>query len=87
MATSFYFLNQSTKCIYKALFTLADVTKCCTETQPKTSNSKQCRCRSTVATKNYLFNRGIVSLSLCIEHLFIMGFDCYVYIAIISPAW
>ena len=25
---------------------------CCTETQPKTPNSKQCRCRSTVARKN-----------------------------------
>jgi hypothetical protein len=32
----------------------ADVTKCCTETQPKTSNGKQCRCRSTVARKNSL---------------------------------
>ena len=32
----------------------ADVTKCCTETQPKTPNSKQCRCRTTVARKNSL---------------------------------
>jgi hypothetical protein len=40
------------KCIYKDLLTSADVTKCCTETQPKTPNSKQCRCRSTVARKN-----------------------------------
>ena len=46
--------DQSIKCIYKALFTLADVTKCCTETQPKTQNSKQCRCRSTVTGKNSL---------------------------------
>uniref|UniRef100_A0A8C8IXU9 Uncharacterized protein n=1 Tax=Oncorhynchus tshawytscha TaxID=74940 RepID=A0A8C8IXU9_ONCTS len=30
----------------------ADISKCCTETQPKTPNSKQCRCRSTVARKN-----------------------------------
>ena len=44
----------SIKCIYRALLTSADVTKCCTETQPKTPNSKQCRCRSTVARKNYL---------------------------------
>uniref|UniRef100_A0A4W5MVK1 Uncharacterized protein n=1 Tax=Hucho hucho TaxID=62062 RepID=A0A4W5MVK1_9TELE len=43
--------NQSIKCIYKALLTSADVTECCTETQPKTPNSKQCRCRSTVARK------------------------------------
>ncbi|XP_071201763.1 lysozyme g-like [Salvelinus alpinus] len=42
------------KCIYKALLTSADISKCCTETQPKTSNSKQCRCRSTVARKNSL---------------------------------
>ena len=46
--------NQSIKCIYKALLTSADVTKCCTETQLKTPNSKQCRCRSTVARKNSL---------------------------------
>ena len=32
--------------IYIALLTSADITKCCTETQPKTPNSKQCRCRS-----------------------------------------
>ena len=44
----------SIKCIYKALLTSADVTKCCTKTQPKTPNSKQCRCRSTVARKNSL---------------------------------
>ena len=36
-----YFLCcQSIKYIYKALFTSADITKCCTETQPKTPNSK-----------------------------------------------
>ena len=40
-------INQSIKCIYKALFTSADVTKCYTETQ-------QCRCRSTVARENSL---------------------------------
>jgi hypothetical protein len=34
------------QCIYKALFT--------SETQPKIPNSKQCRCRSTVARKNSL---------------------------------
>ena len=32
----------------------ADISKCCTETQPKTLNSKQCRCRSTVTRKNSL---------------------------------
>ena len=42
------------KCIYRALLTSADISKCCTETQPKTPNSKQCRCRSTVARKNSL---------------------------------
>ena len=42
------------KCIYIALLTSADISKCCTETQPKTPNSKQCRCRSTVARKNSL---------------------------------
>uniref|UniRef100_A0A8C8HHZ6 Beta-1,3-galactosyl-O-glycosyl-glycoprotein beta-1,6-N-acetylglucosaminyltransferase 3 n=1 Tax=Oncorhynchus tshawytscha TaxID=74940 RepID=A0A8C8HHZ6_ONCTS len=30
------------------------ISKCCTETQPKTPNSKQCRYRSTVARKNSL---------------------------------
>jgi hypothetical protein len=44
----------SIKCIYKALLTSADISKCCTETQPKTPNSKQCRCRTTVARKNSL---------------------------------
>jgi hypothetical protein len=29
------------KCIYIALRTSADILKCCTETQPKTPNSKQ----------------------------------------------
>jgi hypothetical protein len=42
------------KFIYIALCTSADISKCCTETQPKTPNSKQCRCRSTVARKNSL---------------------------------
>ena len=46
------------KCIYKALLTSADVTKCCTETQPKTTNSQQCRCRSAVARKNSLERPG-----------------------------
>ena len=50
--------TQSIKCIYEALFTSADVTKCCTETQSKTLNSKQCRCRSTVARKNSLERPG-----------------------------
>ena len=45
-------INQSIKCIYKALFTSADVTKCYTEPHPKTPNSKQFRRRSTVARKN-----------------------------------
>ena len=47
-------IYQSIKCISKAHLTSADVTKCCTETQPKAPNSKQCRCRSTVARKNSL---------------------------------
>jgi hypothetical protein len=34
------------KCIYIALRTSADISKCCTETQPKTPNSKQCRCKN-----------------------------------------
>jgi hypothetical protein len=38
--------------IYKALLTSADISKCCTETQPQTPNIKQCRCRSMVARKN-----------------------------------
>ncbi|CDQ92254.1 unnamed protein product [Oncorhynchus mykiss] len=42
------------KFIYIALRTSADISKCCTETQPKTPNSKPCRCRSTVARKNSL---------------------------------
>ena len=42
------------KFIYIALRTSADISKCCTESQPKTLNSKQCRCRSTVARKNSL---------------------------------
>ena len=43
------------KCIYKALRTSADISKCCTETLSlKPPNSKQCRCRSTVARKNSL---------------------------------
>jgi hypothetical protein len=46
--------NQSIKYIYEALFTSADVTKCYKEIQPKTPNSKQCRCRCTVARKNSL---------------------------------
>uniref|UniRef100_A0A8C7FUN3 Poly(A) specific ribonuclease subunit PAN2 n=1 Tax=Oncorhynchus kisutch TaxID=8019 RepID=A0A8C7FUN3_ONCKI len=46
--------NQSIQFIYKALLTPADVTKCCTEAQPKTPKIKQCRCRSTVARKNSL---------------------------------
>jgi hypothetical protein len=46
-------LHQSNqiKCIYKALLTSAHISKCCRETQPKTPNSRQCRCRSTVARK------------------------------------
>jgi hypothetical protein len=42
------------KFIYIALRTSADISKCCTETQPKTPNSKQCRCKGTVARKNSL---------------------------------
>ena len=47
-------LFKSIKFIYEAILTSADVTKCSTETQPKTPNSKQCRCRSMVARENSL---------------------------------
>ena len=47
-------LSNQIKCIYIALLTSADISKCCTETQHKTPFSKQCRCRSTVARKNCL---------------------------------
>jgi hypothetical protein len=47
-------IDKQIKLIYKALLLSADISKCCTETQPKTPNSKQCRCRSTVARKNSL---------------------------------
>ena len=43
-----FLINQSN------VFTSADVPKCYTETKPKTPNSKQCRCRSTVARKKTL---------------------------------
>uniref|UniRef100_A0A8K9XHD9 [histone H3]-lysine(4) N-trimethyltransferase n=1 Tax=Oncorhynchus mykiss TaxID=8022 RepID=A0A8K9XHD9_ONCMY len=39
-------LSLQIKCIYIALCTSADISKCCTETQPKTPDSKQCSCRS-----------------------------------------
>jgi hypothetical protein len=48
------FYSYQIKLIYIALLTSADISKCCRETQPKTPNSKQCRCRSTVACKNSL---------------------------------
>ena len=57
------------KCIYKALLKSADISKCCTETQPKTPNSKQCRCRSTVASKNSLETAGAV------EILWMIGYE------------
>uniref|UniRef100_A0A8C7FL54 Heterogeneous nuclear ribonucleoprotein U n=1 Tax=Oncorhynchus kisutch TaxID=8019 RepID=A0A8C7FL54_ONCKI len=47
-------ISNQIKFIYIALRTSADISKCCTETQPKTPNSKQCRWRSTVARKNSL---------------------------------
>jgi hypothetical protein len=47
-------MSNQIKCIYIALLTSADISKCCTETQLKTPNSKQCRCRSRVARKNSL---------------------------------
>ena len=53
-AVHFNLTIKSIKYFYKVLLTSADVTKCCTETQPKTPNSKQWRCRSTVARKNSL---------------------------------
>ena len=49
-----YSIVNKIKCIYIALLTSADISKCCTETQPKTPNSKQCRCRSTLARRNSL---------------------------------
>jgi hypothetical protein len=45
--------HQSIKCIYKPILH-QPMSKCYTETQPKTSNSKQCRWRSRVARKNSL---------------------------------
>ena len=42
------------KCIYLYSPSYISLSKCCTETQPKTPNSKQCMCRSTVARKNSL---------------------------------
>ena len=50
----FVFKSNKIKCIYIALLTSADISKCCTETQPKTPNSMHCRCRSTVARINSL---------------------------------
>jgi hypothetical protein len=47
-------ISDQIKCIYIALLTSAYISKCCRETQPKTPNSKQCRCRSTVASINSL---------------------------------
>ena len=44
--------------IHIALRTSADISKWCTETQPKTPNSKQCRCRSTVARKKNSLERS-----------------------------
>ena len=41
-------------CIYIALLTSADISKCCTETQPKTPNSKQRKSSSSGARKNSL---------------------------------
>jgi hypothetical protein len=46
--------NQQIKCIYITLLTSVYISKWCTETQPKTPNSKQCRRRSTVARENSL---------------------------------
>jgi hypothetical protein len=40
----FWCVSLQIKCIYIALRTSADISKCCTETQPKTPNSKQRRC-------------------------------------------
>ena len=47
-------LAQSVKLIYKAYLHQQMSQSAFTETQPKTQNSKQCRCRSTVARKNSL---------------------------------
>ena len=38
----------------KGMGEIGDVTKCFTETQSKIPNSKQCRCKSTVARKDSL---------------------------------
>jgi hypothetical protein len=38
-------VDHQIKWIYIALRTSADISKCCTEKQPKIPNSKQCRCR------------------------------------------
>ena len=53
--TKITYLHNQIKSIYIALRTSADISKCCTETQPKTPNSKQCRCRSTVVSRSDLY--------------------------------
>uniref|UniRef100_A0A8C8K0G8 Anion exchange protein n=1 Tax=Oncorhynchus tshawytscha TaxID=74940 RepID=A0A8C8K0G8_ONCTS len=47
------------KCIYIALRTSADISKCCTETQPKTPNSKQCRCKGQNLGRNLERNQAM----------------------------
>jgi hypothetical protein len=60
-------ISNQIKFIYIALRTSGDISKCCTETQPKTPNSKQCRCRSTVShamdlsISDFLFYYGVTS--------------------------
>ena len=43
--------NQISNIFIKPFFTSADVSKCLYRNQPKTPNSMQCRCRSTVVRK------------------------------------
>uniref|UniRef100_A0A8C7C911 [histone H3]-lysine(4) N-trimethyltransferase n=1 Tax=Oncorhynchus kisutch TaxID=8019 RepID=A0A8C7C911_ONCKI len=54
-------LSLQIKCIHIALCTSADISKCCTETQPKTPNSKQCRCRSKLFSPSFSLSLPPVS--------------------------
>ena len=69
------------KCIYIALLTSTDVSNCYTETQPKTPNSKQCRCRSMVARKNSLESGFLFALYSMSPHWSLYPGSSLVFIA------
>ena len=66
MGTKTSIKSKQIKCIYIALRTSADISKCCTETQPKTPNSKQCRCKAMVN----ISAGGRVIGSGCLQNIF-----------------